>query len=424
MAPKPARRHHVNDVADVVPIPRPRRPAVLLFAYPSFAYGHVARCHKIARALVRTTPVEAYVVSSYPDYSTGADEEAVHEVFLPAFGLDAADAPPEGLVIANPVSPLPGVPVSELSAHRAALLSALVSHLAPRGLHCEGFPFVRPAKAIAECGPALALLAAKSPATLRSAGFNGVLTALYAQDEQQAQLIGRALWDEIDILFVYVGETERADVVRQCPPLAAVEHKLRFVGYVGGAPPGPASGEPRILAMFGGGIDAYRKVVLVCEAFVVFHQRRPGWTLDLVTGGVLPEPTFEEIARRYASAEGIRVSRFAPGLARRLNDYQLVISMAGYNACTELYQASTRSIVLPRILPGFLEQLDQARKFQAFGAIDHIVDADRTSPPALADQMERALAAAPSPRRALDLGGADAAARTIARELERRASGS
>ena len=97
--------------------------------------------------------------------------------------------------------------------------------------------------------------------------------------------------------------------------------------------------------------------------------------------------------------------------------------MAGYNTCTELYQASTRSIALPRILPGFLEQLDQARKFQAFGAIDHIVDADRTSPSALADQMECALAAPLSPRRAIDLGGADAAARTIAGELERMASG-
>jgi predicted glycosyltransferase len=117
------------------------------------------------------------------------------------------------------------------------------------------------------------------------------------------------------------------------------------------------------------------------------------------------------------------VYRFAPGLARRLNEYRLVMSMAGYNACTELYQASTRSIVLPRISPGFLEQLDQARKFQAFGAIDHIVDADSTSASSLADQMERALATPPSPRRPLDLGGAEATARTIAQELERRASG-
>jgi predicted glycosyltransferase len=252
MALEPARRHHLNDVADVARIPRPRRPAVLFFAYPSFAYGHVARCHKIARALVRTASVDAYVVSSYPDYSTGAHEEAVHEVFLPAFGLAAADPPPERLPIPDPVSPLAGVPVSELSAHRAALLRVLVGHLAPRGLHCKGFPFIRPDKAIAECGPALTFLAAESPATLRSAGFNGVPTALYAQDEHRARLIERTLRDAVDILFVYVGEAERADVLRQCPPLAAVEERLRFVGYVGGAPPGPASDQPRILAMFGG----------------------------------------------------------------------------------------------------------------------------------------------------------------------------
>ena len=99
-----------------------------------------------------------------------------------------------------------------------------------------------------------------------------------------------------------------------------------------------------------------------------------------MTGGQLPDKGYREIARRVAGRVDVRLSRVVPGLARQLNHYRLVVSMAGYNACTELYQASTRGIVLPRFAPDFAEQMEQARKFQKAGAVDWIVDADATTP--------------------------------------------
>lgn len=96
--------------------------------------------------------------------------------------------------------------------------------------------------------------------------------------------------------------------------------------------------------------------------------------------------------------------------------------MGGYNACTELYQASTRSIVLPRFAPDFAEQMEQARKFHKAGAIDRIVDAEDTSPVMLAEVMAQTLAAPPSSRSPLDMGGAEATARRLASEMARRRS--
>jgi predicted glycosyltransferase len=384
---------------------------VLFFGHAGFAYGHVARGRKLARHLVRTRPLDAYVVSSCPEYEPTEVSEAVHEVLLPSFRLASPDVVPDGLPLPARASSLPDVPADALSAHRGRLLLALVAHLRPRAVLLEGVPFVRPDQATTECGPALAFLRAESPATLRCAGFNGVSTGLWAAEH--AALIDRLL-GELDHLFVYVDPAERDELFARCPALVPLASRTRLVGYVVGDAPERAVAEPRVLATFGGGVDAFRRIMLVGEAFEVFAGRRPGWTLDVVTGGQLPDQAYGQVVERFGAVPGICVRRLVPGLSRWLNRYRLVVSMSGYNTCTELCQASTRSIVLPRIGPRFLEQLEQAQKFQRAGVVDRIVDAGDTTPARLAEVMEETLATPPSARRALDTGGAEATARWLA----------
>jgi predicted glycosyltransferase len=125
--------------------------------------------------------------------------------------------------------------------------------------------------------------------------------------------------------------------------------------------------------------------------------------------------------KAYGGSRGLRILRFMPGLAARLDEYDVVVTMAGYNACVELYQARARVIVLPR-LPSRSDQVEQARKFHAYGSIDHVVDVGATSPDAFARLMERTFRDPPAPRKPLDLGGADATAALLHAELRRRAS--
>jgi predicted glycosyltransferase len=413
-------RFFVNEVSEAAAVPAPRRGAVLLFGHVVFGYGHIARCHKIARRLVEQYPLDAYVVSSRPEYEPAEPHEAIHEVLLPTFRIASPDFLPDGLPIPERASMLPHVPTDQLSPHRGRLLQVLTARIRPRAVLLEGFPFLRPTQALEECGPMLDDLRAHSPETLRCAGFNGVSTGLYAQG--QAARFEQVLSEYVDRLFVYVNPGERARLLDASPWLRAIEAKVHVVGHVFGSIPQKADPSDEILATFGSGVDAFRKIVLVVEAFFAFAASRPGFTLEVVTGGQLPDKGYREIACRIGGRPDVRLSRVVPGLGRRLNHYRLVLSMGGYNACGELYLSSTRNIILPRYAPDFAEQMEQARKFLQAGGIDHIVDADATSPAALAGLMARTLAAPPATRLPLDTGGAEAAARILATDRERRRS--
>lgn len=281
------RRHFVNDVFEVAGLPPPRRPAVLFFGHAGFAYGHISRCHKVARRLVDEFPFDAYVVSSCPEYDPGEQHAAIHEVLLPGFRLGSPDLLPERLPIPDRVSSLPHVPTDALSAHRGRLLQALAVHLRPRAVLLEGFPFVRPLQAVEECGPTLAYLSERSPGTVRCAGFNGVPTSLWM--EEHASLIERLLEERLDHLFAYIDPSERARLFDRCPSLEKIAPKVGVMGYVVGTPPRAAEPQAQILATFGGGVDAFRKIALVVDAFIEFSARRPGFALHVVTGGQLPD---------------------------------------------------------------------------------------------------------------------------------------
>jgi predicted glycosyltransferase len=406
------RRLSVTEVSEVAMIPLPRRPAVLLFGHAGFAYGHISRCRKIARRLVERFPFDAYVVSSCPEYEPEEQHDAIHEVLLPPFRIASPDFLPERLPIPDRASSLAHVPADQLSAHRGRLLLALAIRIAPHAVLLEGFPFVRPLQAVEECGPTLAYLSQHSPRTLRCAGFNGVATSLWMGEH--ASLVERVLPEQLDRLFVYVDPAERMGLLERSPWLQKIAAKVHVTGYVVGTPPDKADAPLEILATFGSGVDAFRKIVLVLEAFFAFSASRPDFVLHLVTGGQLPDRGYREIARVIDGRADVRLNRVVPGLARRLNHYRLVISMGGYNACTELYQASTRGLVLPRFAPDFAEQMEQARKFQKAGAIECIVDAEASSPGLLAEAMARTLAAPPSPRLPIDIRGAETTAQSLA----------
>jgi predicted glycosyltransferase len=229
-------------------------------------------------------------------------------------------------------------------------------------------------------------------------------------------------------VFVYVDERERDDCLRTLPFLRPIEAKLRFVGYVGSRRPGPrATGraEPtaarwRILATFGSGINAGARARLGCEAFVILAAARPGGSLDVVTGGQLPEPVYRQLVERFAAVDAIRFTRFVPSLAARLDGYDLVLAMGGYNACVELYESSARGIVFPRNSPLDHEQGVQALKFKEYGGVDHVVDLGTTTPAALARLMQESLDSPPTPRTPIDVGGAARTVDILLEELARR----
>lgn len=394
-----------------LPRPRPGHPAVLFHTTSNFGHGHTARLLRIARELVRQVPCEVFVVAPHADLD-GPGSGGVHHLSLPrAVPLDQPDwgKRPATVGVEGGV-----VPAAELPARCSTLLVALARHLQPRAVLIDQFP-MSVIKNVAECVEMLSALRREAPRTLRCAGFRGVQRHPKAPEEEAA--IVRLIEEYVDVVLVHVDEREREDLLREHRFLAALEPRLAFTGYV--APPAcPGEAEPRrALATFGSGIDAYLKLRLACDGFLHFAARHPGWRLDVVTGDRFPEAARRDIDARYGAAAGVTITDFVPGLAERLSRYALVLAMGGYATCVELYQAGTRSIVMPRDEPMDREQVGQARKFWAYGAIDRVLDAAAITPADLAQAMEEVLASPRRTRVPLDAGGAAASAAILAKAL-------
>jgi len=410
-------RHQVNELADVAALPRPPRPTFFFFTFSTYGYGHVSRCHKIARGFVARTAFDAHVISSHPDFETGVDDPHIHMIGLPPFVFSGSEPPSD---YPSSIAGMPAAVVEgDLLHHKSRLLLAMARRFRPRGILIDHFPFP-PQKASAECEHTLAFLRRESPSTLRCAGFRGVIPRAYGCDDQR--YIARLLQEYVDLLLIYIDESEREDFLAGYPFLASLETRMRFVGYV--CPPRDAQRVQlgTMLATFGGGIDAYRKIHFVCEAFLTFVERNPGYSLQVVTGTRLPDVGYREIVRRYEGRNGMAVMRFLPGLGARLGRFDLVLTMGGYNALTELYQSSARSIIMPRISDHHDEQLVQAQKFRRHGVVGPVVDTDATTPEAFARLMEEVLGAPRPVSRPLTDQGARVVADVLRDELGRRDS--
>ena len=419
--PELAVRHQVTGLPDVFRVPLPARPSVFFVVFTSFGYGHLTRSHRVARELVARAPVDAHVIGCQPSFTVGDGAAAVHEIDLPApivvekEALGDLPAPPElrGLT--------PAMSMPELSAHKSQLLLGLARRLRPRAIVIDSFPFAQtPGRDAAECAETLAYLGAHSPGTLRCAGFRGVESL--TRDAIQGTTCRRLIERHLDLLFIYMDPREREGFFAAHPFLRPIAAKTRFVGYV--APPSrrrparPSRGT-RLLATFGAGVDSSGKIRLVCDAFLSLAAVRPDLTLDVVTGARLGEAHYRALVADYGDRAGLRITAFAPGLATRLDEYDLVVGMGGYNTCVELYSSGTRSIVMPRVSPTNQEQWHEALKFQAYGGIDRVVDSSATSPNALGRLIADTLAAPPATRVPLDTGGGAATAEILHAELSR-----
>ena len=404
----------LREIADVAAVPGSGRPAFLLASSARFGYGHLARCLKIAGALVRRASVTAYVVSPLPDFETALDDPHVRRIALPPFALRSTAAP-RRWPIADVVSTLPGVPATRLRAHQGRLLGALVRRLRPVGVLLDHFPFLLEEVFYRD---AMATLRETSPGALRCSGFRGAASRRYAPRERTR--LRTLLERHVDLMLVYVGAGERERVLRRHPFLRGLATPLRFVGYVCPPPAQTRRHGQRILATFGSGVDAAPAIDLTCEAFRILAERRPGYTLDVVTGGRFPAGLFTRLARRHASHARVRIVRFLPQLGTHMARYALVVGRGGYNTLTELYQSGTRGIVLPRVYPGNDEQRVLAFHFRTRGGVDHVVDEARCRPPRLARLMHETLARPPALRRPLDTEGAEQTAAMIENELRRR----
>lgn len=200
-----------------------------------------------------------------------------------------------------------------------------------------------------------------------------------------------ALKTGYDRICIY-GQPQVFDPREHYPTLASVWDKIEFSGYVV-APvddvtrlPVPPL-RPKVLVTAGGGGDGGHRI----ETYLAALALRPAdWTSQIITGPLMDRARVRHYKReiqRKGLSEQVQISRFHAGIPRLLQTADAVVSMAGYNSCTEILQSGVPAVFLPRTFPR-KEQLIRARRLQELGLATCIEEPD---PQAVRAAVERAL---------------------------------
>ena len=122
---------------------------------------------------------------------------------------------------------------------------------------------------------------------------------------------------------------------------------------------------------------------------------------------------------RAAAPPGVTVERHRADFQRLLSEAVLSISQAGYNTVLDLLQCGPRMVLVPFAAAGETEQTVRAQLLADAGRAVVVPEAGLT-PQALAGAVDRALAAPPPAKLAVDCDGAAASARALRGWLEAR----
>jgi predicted glycosyltransferase len=224
-----------------------------------------------------------------------------------------------------------------------------------------------------------------------------------------------------DVVLVY-GSRDLFDVVESYGFPSQVSAKVRYCGYVCTADAPKYARRVRaeitggdlrrkvIVAMAGGGADAYPMMKAVIEAVSTFEADAAAPSVVVIAGPFMPQDLRRDLQAR---AVGLPI-RVRPSVSDPLSYIEaadLVVAMAGYNTTIETLRSATPAILIPRRGPS-AEQRMRAGLFASRGWVS-VVDPEKATPRTLARAMRRGLA--PRPRRAPipELDGARRAAQHL-----------
>jgi predicted glycosyltransferase len=156
-----------------------------------------------------------------------------------------------------------------------------------------------------------------------------------------------------------------------------VAERLRYCGYVCTPAParhaahmkatyldGAGSGAKLIVAVAGGGADAYPMMCAILNALPAIQAQQP-CALVLVAGPFMPDQLRDDLQRR-ANGLPARVLTMVDDPLSFLEAADLVVAMAGYNTTTEILRSGKPAILMPRAGPS-AEQRIRARIFAGRG---------------------------------------------------------
>jgi predicted glycosyltransferase len=342
----------------------------------------------LAAAVVEADPDAAVLVA------TSADE--VGEMTLPP-AVDVVKLPGlRKLANGRYTSRRLGVDPGQVRALRAALLTAAVESFRPSVLVADKHPF--------GIGGELrgALRALHSAGGRAALGLRDILDdGSRVREEWARHDLPAQIAELYDRVLVY-GDREIFDVAQEYGMCDTALDKLRYCGYL--CTPrtsryarrirqelldGAAPGTRLVVAMAGGGADAFPVMLTLLHAAQGIVDERP-CRFVLIAGPFMPRDERRRL-QDGAAASGlwVRVREKVSDTLSYIDAADALVTMAGYNTTVEVLRAGRRMVMVPRSGPS-AEQRLRAELFSARGWVD-AVPPEQLGPEVLAASVLRAL---------------------------------
>ena len=367
---------------------------ILLYSHDSWGLGHFRRNLAIARALVKHIHhANVLMITGSPCATQFSPPERCDVIKLPSIGKDN-----EGRYEARNLK----ISLNDTLALRRRLLMAAFESFNPdvvvvdhqlTGLLGEALDMVR---------------AARAAGKLTIFGMRDIVDSAHVVEKAwNSQECRNALDSDYEHICIY-GDNKIFDAVSEYPILQRYRHKISTVGYIVAPVDKPMhrqipSLEQRVLVTVGGGEDGGERV----EAYLAALNLAPfEWKSHIITGPLMDEGkvrSFKRMVERFRLSDSIRISRFHRNIPGLLQKADAVVSMAGYNSCTEILQSGKPSILLPRVRMR-QEQRMRAERLAARGLAQSLCGLD---PVSLRAAIEKALCPGTAVSEIPELNGLD-----------------
>jgi predicted glycosyltransferase len=275
-----------------------------------------------------------------------------------------------------------GLPFARIKTMRQDVIRSAVLNFWPDIFLVDHMPH----GAMGELLPTFEALKAAGAGTKIILGLRDILdTPEMIQRRWQIEGACEAIERYYDMALVY-GMREVFDLAEQYQFSPRVAERLRYCGYV--CTPALArhaaetraayldrasSGAKLIVAMAGGGADAYATMCTILNALPGLQAHQP-CVLVLIAGPFMPEQLRDDLQRR-ANGLPAWVLPMVDDPLSLLEAADLVVAMAGYNTTMEILRSGKPAILIPRAGPS-AEQRMRARLFAARGWVEMVAPED------------------------------------------------
>ena len=360
-------------------------PRIAMYSHDTFGLGHITRTLRIGRSVIEALPdATVLVLTGSPIAHRLTFPVRIEYVKLPSVRKRG----PEQYVARDL-----GIPFWRLREMRVRIVRDTMRMFRPHLLFVDNVPTGMKGEIL----PALEEL--KRAGTALHLNLRDILDepdvvrSQWSHDGTDQVL--DSIYDEVHVF----GVPSIHDSVRAygLPP-----GKTLFHGYI--APPRGIQGEralsarrrdgvPSVLVTIGGGEDGAETIRCVLEAERSLQGRRR-IQVDLVLGPLMACHDARSILEDVSRGGRVLARDFIADLADFMPEYDLVVSMGGYNTLCEVMAQAQRSLVIPRVYPRREQEL-RARAFESRGIV-RVLHPSECTPEQLRESLRACLESGPT----------------------------